>query len=104
VELLLLRLAGSVSLRLTVNPADAAWLREQPELLARLRVVEVDEDRRIERGGCRIQSDQREWDATLRGQLSALEEAIVASLEGGADARQGEEEDERGADHLHPVG
>jgi flagellar assembly protein FliH len=92
-EVLLLKLAGTAALRVTVNPADAVVLRDQPEILARLHVTSLEEDRRIERGGCLVRADQQEWDATLAGELAALEEAITASLEGSVGAAGAREEE-----------
>ncbi len=42
------------------------------------------EDRRIARGGCLVQADDLEWDATLQRQLSVLEEVARAALAGEA--------------------
>lgn len=92
-ETLLSKLAGTAVLRVTVNPADAVTLRDQPELMARLRVASLEEDRRIERGGCLVRADQQEWDATLAGELATLEEAITACLAGGVGAAGAREEE-----------
>ncbi len=89
VEMLLRKVSAAASLRVTVNPEDASYLRAQPEQLARLRVVEVREDRRVERGGCLVEADRRQWDATVSGQLETLAAAINACLEEASESDRG---------------
>lgn len=63
-------------LTVTVHPDDAAWLDARPELRERLRIGDLVHDRRIDRGGCVVAADGREWDATLQGQLETLGEVV----------------------------
>lgn len=83
-EDLLLRLPAGAPLTVTVHPDDAAWLAEQPDLRARLRIAAVQADRRLTRGGALAIADRREWDVTVNGQLAALAEAVEAALAGAA--------------------
>lgn len=64
-----------------VHPADAAVLRSQAELLGELAIAEVREDPRQRRGGCRLESQDRSWDASLVGQLARMQDALEAILE-----------------------
>lgn len=93
-EALLYRVPSGAQLAVTAHPEDAAWLQAQPELCARLRVVSVQADRRVARGGCQVACDRRQWDLTVPGQLEALAEAIEAAVEAGETAAEGEERDD----------
>ncbi len=67
-----------------VHPEDLEILRERKEdLLARLPEASVDlvPDREITRGGCRIDSEAGEIDATLETQLAALERSLAESMD-----------------------
>lgn len=64
------------ALTVTVHPEDAAWLEDNSALRARLRIGDVIPDRRIERGGCLVAADGREWDITLQSQLDAMAEVV----------------------------
>ncbi|MHB8079065.1 MAG: FliH/SctL family protein [Candidatus Krumholzibacteriia bacterium] len=88
-EDLLLRLPAGAPLTVTVHPDDAAWLADQPDLRARLRIATVQPDRRMTRGGALAIADRREWDATVNGQIAALAEAVEASLAGAATPGEG---------------
>ena len=81
-------------LTVTVHPDDAAWLEDQPELRERLRIGDVVADRRVDRGGCVVAADGREWDATLAGQLETLGEVVEEWL---TTAGRGGPEPEAGA-------
>ena len=94
VESTLFKIQSTRSLTLTVNPEDAVWLEQQPELRKKLRVGEMVADRRVCRGGCRLECNGQEWDANLRGQIDALAELLEEVMaeappaplpEGGAD-------------------
>ena len=66
-----------------VHPEDLEILRDRREdLLARLPEASVDlvPDREITRGGCRIDSEAGEIDATLETQLAALEQSLAESM------------------------
>ncbi|MBU8871880.1 MAG: flagellar assembly protein FliH [Gemmatimonadales bacterium] len=79
-ETTLSKVSGSQPIRIVVHPDDASWLQGQPDFLQQLRIGEVSSDRRIERGGCLLQSAGREWDATLAGQLEALGEVVNEAM------------------------
>ncbi|HPF70700.1 MAG TPA: FliH/SctL family protein, partial [Candidatus Krumholzibacteria bacterium] len=64
------------ALAVTVHPDDAAWLEANPTVRERLRIGTVTPDRRVERGGCLLAADGREWDATLQSQLDTLGEVL----------------------------
>lgn len=91
VEALLYRVPSGAQLAVTAHPEDAAWLQAQPELCARLRVVSVQADRRVARGGCQVACDRRQWDLSVPGQLEALAEAIEAAVEAGEAPAEGED-------------
>ena len=76
----LFKVSGSQPLHLVVHPDDAVWLQERQGLLQQLNVSEVAGDRRIEPGGCLLQSGGREWDVTLAGQLEALGEIVQEAM------------------------
>lgn len=97
VEALLYRVPSGAQLVVTAHPEDAAWLEAQPELCARLRVVSVQADRRVARGGCQVACDRRQWDLTVAGQLEALAEAIEAAIEAGETPAEGEDRDDPSA-------
>lgn len=80
VESTLFKVQSTRPLTLTVNPEDAAWLDQQPELRKRLRIGELVADRRVSRGGCRLECHGQEWDATLRGQIDALAELLEEAM------------------------
>ncbi len=88
-ETVLYKVDAGCELSVTVHPEDARWLADDPALRERLRVAEVKEDRRLERGGCLVQADGNEWDATIDRQLTVLgetlEEALAAPVSGAGD-------------------
>jgi len=88
IETILYKQQAAAPLRVVVCPRDALWLAEQTELLNRLNIATVADDRRLAAGDCRVASEGREWDLTVAGQLEALgeiiEEAIATGREGGA--------------------
>lgn len=67
-------------LQVRAHPVDAAHLRGLGEELAVLGIAEIVDDPRQRRGGCEIRRDERVWDATLVGQVRALQEAIEKAL------------------------
>ena len=80
IENTLFRIQGGKHLTVTVNPEDGQRLQSDPEMMERLHIGTVETDRRIEKGGCLIESGGREWDATLTGQFDALGEIIQELL------------------------
>ena len=93
-ETVLFKVEAGCSLRVTVHPDDAEWLRQQAEACARLRITEVKDDRRLEPGGALVKADDQEWDASIERQLDVLAESLTEALalpapapgEGGDDA------------------
>ena len=79
-ETVLYKSAAGCPLAVTVHPDDAAWLAAAPAVRERLRIREVKEDRRLERGGCLVNTDELEWDATVERQLAVLGEAMDEAL------------------------
>ena len=81
------KLQDKSSLTVILNPEDAFWLEARPEMVKELKISKVQTDRRIERGGCVIKSDNQEWDATIARQIESfteiIEEAIATSPEPG---------------------
>ncbi len=75
-ETTLYKVPAGHPLEIAVNPEDAAWLEDNPDLLKALRIETVVSDRRISKGGCAVGSGGREWDATLEGQLEALAQMV----------------------------
>jgi len=79
-ETVLYKAEAGVSLTVTMNPDDASWFANSEELQNRLRVKEIKEDRRLDRGGCLVKTDDLEWDATLQRQLAVLGETMAETL------------------------
>jgi flagellar biosynthesis/type III secretory pathway protein FliH len=75
-QTLLYKVDAGLHLRIRVNPQDAEFLQEQTNLLQELNVTEIMSDRRIERGGCLVQAEDQEWDATIQNQLGSLSEIV----------------------------
>jgi len=75
-ETVLYKLDAGAALQLRVHPDDASFLENQKELLQRLNVTEIVPDRRIESGGCVVQANGQEWDATIQKQLGNLAEVV----------------------------
>jgi flagellar biosynthesis/type III secretory pathway protein FliH len=63
-----------------VHPEDAVWLESDGDLRERLKIEAVVPDRRVDVGGCRIRTDDAEWDATLKQQLAGLANLVEGSL------------------------
>jgi len=79
-ETVLYKSAAGCPLSVTVHPDDAAWLDAAPAVRERLRIREIKEDRRLERGGCLVKTDELEWDATVERQLTVLADALDEAL------------------------
>lgn len=80
VETVLFKAEAGRPLTVTAHPDDAAWLEQSPELRDQLRISAIKTDRRVERGGCLVHSDQIEWDATVERQLAVLGEVVDEAL------------------------
>jgi len=89
IETVLFKIERDTPLTVTVHPEDAAWLEDHPDTVADLRIGEIVADRRVTRGGCRVQAAGREWDASLESQLQALSDAATAALEHGKGEHHG---------------
>jgi len=75
-ETALFKLDERRGITVVVHPEEAGWLESRPEVLAKLGIEQVQADRRIDKGGCLVRTDTREWDATLKGQLSYLNDLV----------------------------
>jgi flagellar biosynthesis/type III secretory pathway protein FliH len=64
-----------------VHPADADLLRLHGESLREIGIAEIRPDPQQRRGGCRLECDERSWDASLVGQLARLSDALEEVLE-----------------------
>jgi len=94
-ETILYKVEAGCSLQVAVHPDDAAWLSEQPDVRERLRIAEVKEDRRLERGGALVKTLDEEWDVTIERQLAVLGEALEEALSLPPDTAAGSEEEPR---------
>lgn len=80
IQTALFKIPGNHPIHLVAHPDDADWLKSRPELLSNLNIGEITCDRRLQRGGCLVQSGGREVDATLDGQLEALSEVVEEAI------------------------
>ena len=89
VKIALYQLRDRQSLKLRVNPADYELLREHKEEIMSscdgMRSVEILEDRRVEQGGCLIESDNGSLDARIETQLKEVERALLEAAHDGRD-------------------
>lgn len=92
-ETVLYKIEAGCSLQVTVHPDDAAWLVDHPELRDRLRITEVKDDRRLERGGALVRTRDEEWDVTVERQLSVLTETLEEALSLPPDTADAPEDD-----------
>ncbi len=79
-ETVLYKADAGADLSITVHPDDAAWLAASTDIRERLRITEVKEDRRLDRGGCLVKANDVEWDATVKRQLAVLGETLEEAL------------------------
>jgi flagellar assembly protein FliH len=74
------RVQGVGRLRIRVNPLDVDLLRQnRPSLLQiveGIESIEIVEDRRVDQGGCIIETEQGVYDARIRTQLGEIERAL----------------------------
>lgn len=77
------RVGAGMKLRIRVNPLDLELARENKSsflsLVEGLRQIEIIEDRRVEQGGCLIETDQGILDARPTTQLQEIEQALLHS-------------------------
>jgi flagellar assembly protein FliH len=74
------RVQGIGRLRIRANPLDVDLLRQnRPSLLQvveGIEGIEIVEDRRVDQGGCIIETEQGVYDARIRTQLGEIERAL----------------------------
>jgi flagellar assembly protein FliH len=74
------RVQGFGRLRIRVNPLDVELLRQnRPSLLQvvdGVEGIEIVEDRRVDQGGCVIETEQGVYDARIRTQLGEIERVL----------------------------
>lgn len=74
-------------LRLHVNPADYEFVRERREEIMSscdgMRGLEIVDDRRVDQGGCLIESDNGHLDARIETQLNEVERALLVAAHDG---------------------
>ncbi len=80
IETTLFKINESTPLTIRANPEDTAWLEAQTGLVERLNIGQIVSDRRIDAGGCVIQCEGREWDATLTRQLDTLNDLVAEMI------------------------
>jgi hypothetical protein len=80
VETIIFRAERGTSFSLIANPADVAALQDHADTLRDLNIVDVNPDRRVERGGCVITAGGREWDYTVSGRFERLAEVVRESM------------------------
>lgn len=86
IETIIFRAERGTKFKLLAHPADVAVLREHEETLKELNIIDVNADRRIERGGCIVSADGREWDYTLGGRFETLVEVVRNAMADGGGA------------------
>ena len=79
-ETALYKAQDSHPLTVILHPDDAEYLGDNPDLMSRLRIDKIVPDRRMEKGGCRLKSGYREWDATLTRQVDTLAAIVEETL------------------------
>ena len=74
----------SDSYRISINPADLEVVNAQKPLflasISGLRNLSIDADAAISRGGCRVDSELGDVDATIESQLAAIRQALAAAV------------------------
>jgi flagellar assembly protein FliH len=87
--------AGSRHLKIHLNPADAALVREH-RTAADYEAVVV-EDAALERGDVRLESEHSRLDARVRTRLTAVIDTVLMGADGGGDADEDGAADEASA-------
>jgi flagellar assembly protein FliH len=74
------RVQGFVQIRIRVNPLDLELIRQNRAALLHIvdgvEGIEIVEDRRVDQGGCIIETEQGVYDARIKTQLSELERVM----------------------------
>ncbi|MCS7191240.1 MAG: FliH/SctL family protein [Fimbriimonadales bacterium] len=74
------RVQGFVHIRIRVNPLDLELIRQNRAALLHIvdgvEGIEIVEDRRVDQGGCIIETEQGVYDARIKTQLGELERVI----------------------------
>ncbi|MCX7992541.1 MAG: FliH/SctL family protein, partial [Fimbriimonadales bacterium] len=74
------RVQGFVHIRIRVNPLDLELIRQNRAALLNIvdgvEGIEIVEDRRVDQGGCVIETEQGVYEARIRTQISELERAM----------------------------
>ena len=87
VKIALYQIKDRHSLKIRVNPADYDLLREHKEEIMSscdgMRSLEIIDDRRVEQGGCLIESDNGNLDARIETQLREVERALLEAAHDG---------------------
>lgn len=87
VKIALYQIKDRHSLKIRVNPADYDLLREHKEEIMSscdgMRSLEIVDDRRVEQGGCLIESDNGNLDARIGTQLREVERALLEAAHDG---------------------
>ncbi len=96
VRLALLQLPDRDSISLRVSPQDAELIRQHRDAMkvsaGGIREIEIIEDRRVDRGGCIVESKSGSLDARVSSQLSEIERALLEATGDDADADPGPEQ------------
>jgi flagellar assembly protein FliH len=72
------------SYRISISPADFAVVNAQKPLflasISGLKNLNIDADAAISRGGCRVDSELGDVDATIESQLDTIRQSLVAAI------------------------
>ncbi|MCP4293663.1 MAG: hypothetical protein GY780_17690 [bacterium] len=82
-ETTLFKMDGKKTLTVSIHPEQVDLLNKQTELMERLGIDQVVSDRRVDPGGCIVQTEKQEWDATIKGQIESLGEIIEEMISTG---------------------
>lgn len=87
VKIALYQIRDRQSLKIRVSPTDYELLREHKEEIMSscdgMRSLEILEDRRVEQGGCLIESDNGNLDARIGSQIREVERALLEAVHDG---------------------
>lgn len=87
VKIALYQIRDRQTLKIRVNPADYELLRGHKEEIMSscdgMRTLDIIEDRRVEQGGCLVESDNGNLDARIGSQLREVERALLEAVHDG---------------------